>query len=233
VPAAEEKSGLALVWPRFVQRSDQFLLRTLQRVNFMPAKFSGAPRISNELERIGDLDSVAWENLRASSASGTGLPVPRLLRFLLNAGSEAQRFQAVTELEWVLSTGQRIVFEAAPYAIPFVLHIASHTVDVEVKAAAFWLLERMAGGEAHKSEIRAGNTDLTRRLAEEIGKGIGLYYKSIDTPRCGPSALELIYSVEGRSPRLLKLMRRLEARDDDPSIMRTIAEIRGYDEDGR
>ncbi len=181
-----------------------FVLRWWRRVD---AAGSDPAAMERVLPGIGEL---RWNELR-SGARPTAAEVPGLLVALASGPDDNAREAIRDELDEHLAP-DRLLFEVTPFAVPFLCRLAQDGERPDVAFVAQLILENIAYGEAHADELAAGNTNLMRQVADELGAAAEFLYRQAEShePRFRAQAVALLAPIDGRSPRFRALLTALD-----------------------
>jgi hypothetical protein len=177
---------------------------------------------------LWELERVPWSTLRSGSPRGTAADVPRLLRTLAETEDLEARKGLRAALEEEIMHPSMFLFEVAPYVVPFLLAILVHSPHVGSRATALVLLNEVSHGQAHHSELEAGNENLVARVKQELGEGRAVFYSLVNSDHFPfrSMTVNLLAALDGATPRFLHALDWLERNRPDPSTAEVIADAR-------
>ena len=141
---------------------------------------------------LDELDAIPWRALR--HALGDASNVPRLLR-MLTADDHDERQAALKQL-FACLLHQGAVYEATPYALPFLFELLAQEATPDKSWVAF-LIASIADGQGYLSAHSAGNEQRWRQLLAERGTTLEAELRIED---------EIVHGVETEVGRQLQLL---------------------------
>jgi hypothetical protein len=177
---------------------------------------------------LWELERVPWSALRSGGPTGTAEVVPQLLRALAEADGVDSRNDIRVALEREIMNSSMLLFEVAPYVVPFLLAVLVHTPDIGRKATSFVLLEEIAQGEPYLSELDAGNDDLAAQVKRELCEGRAVYYSFLGSSHFPfrSMAVDLLAALDGSAPRFRYALDWLEEHFPDAQTAELVADAR-------
>jgi hypothetical protein len=171
--------------------------------------------------------SIPWGRLR-SGARPTAADVPGLLTALATGPDDRRRAAIREELDEHLAP-DGLLFEATPFAVPFLVELARNGARPEEAFVAQLILEGIAYGDPHADEIAAGNTRLFRQVGRELTAATEFLYRQAASaePALRGQAVALLAPIDGRSVRFRELLAGFDVRTEHPLV---VEEIRGAEE---
>jgi hypothetical protein len=114
--------------------------------------------------------------------------------------------------------------QATPYAIPFLVRVAGDRDHPQGADIAQLLLEEVAYGEPHRSEIEAGNTGLRAQVEQALEAGRPFFADQLRTgdPASRAQAIAILAGMDRGSGRLRELLAGLDIQREDPLVAEAI-----------
>jgi len=174
------------------------------------------------------MDAIPWGRLR-SGARPTAADVPGLLTALAAEPDDGRRAAIRNELDEHLAP-DGLLFEATPFAVPFLVELARGAARPGVALVAQLILEPIAYGDPHADEIAAGNTTLHRQVARELSAATEFLYRQATSPDpvLRGQAVALLAPIDGRSARFRELLAGLDVPTEHPSVIEEIRDAEEY-----
>jgi hypothetical protein len=161
--------------------------------------------------------------------------VPQVLTALASSSDGAQLLVLREQLSDLIAPS--VLFsEAVPFVIPFLLRIAQAPDRPAAASASRILLTELAYGEAHQSEIDAGNINLDQEVKRQLAFGRDFFYDTYrDSAEPGVRALavEFLAAVDARSPQFTELLQGIDRQRDHSLVVDAVAEAERYSGAGR
>jgi hypothetical protein len=158
--------------------------------------------------------SVDWAALRTDSGSGAGLP--QAFDDLSRASSESAANKAYWKIDnEVIVQGE--LYEAAVPALEVLLSLAPATLPGPARRSVAELIQQIAFGQPHSSEIELGNADIVDRCMSLASEAIWIFYGWLgdadgDVRECALLTLQKVETNEGRKAKIFAVY-----RDDEPT----------------
>jgi len=164
------------------------------------------------------ITTVPWTELRG----GTGRPateLPGLLVALVLDPADDLRDMLSGEL-----APSGLWAQATPYAIPFLLRVAADVNHPRGADIAQLLLEEIAYGEPHRSELDAGNTGLRAQVRSALEAGRPFFESQLraDDPASQAQSIAILAGLDGGSARLRELLAGIDIQRADPLVAEAI-----------
>jgi hypothetical protein len=174
------------------------------------------------------MKSIPWGRLR-SGARPTAADVPGLLTALASEPDDRRRAAIRNELEEHLAP-DGLLFEATPFAVPFLVELARGAPRPGLAFVAQLILEPIAYGDPHADEIAAGNTNLHRQVARELSAATEFLYRQAASPDpvLRGQAVALLAPIDGRSERFADLLATLGVPAEHPRVIEEVRDAEEY-----
>ncbi|WP_412741906.1 hypothetical protein [Krasilnikovia sp. MM14-A1004] len=164
------------------------------------------------------ITTVPWTELRGASGRPAGELPAQLVALVLDPGDELR----------VMLSGELapsgLWAQATPYAIPFLIHVAADVNHPRGADIAQLLLEEIAHGEPHRSELDLGNTDLRAQVRSALEAGRPFFESQVRTgdPASQAQSIAILAGLDGGSGRLRELLASIDVQRADPLVAEAI-----------